>query len=413
MASDELLPPRSPLLESYHGTYQSMSPMPSPVLQLKDDDDVLSENEDIIIITSSQDPEDIAARVAKALTGERRMPDTTPLIDILPRLTHEQVMELRVEYKRLVKTGSERKGVNVAKHIRARLTDDPLLTKACYATALGQWESEAYWANFWYQGDKNRRELLIESLMGRTNGEIRAIKDGFSDKRYSNSLTKCMKTELKEDKFKNAVLLVLDEKRMEEYNAYGRPVPIDMELVRDDVEQLRHAVQSEKGGESLMITTTVLRSDSHLRIVLKEYTAKYGSNLAKDAQKKERKPSSHILNGVINRPMRDALLLHQAMTVSARDGLRRELLISRLVRFHWDRQHMSAVRRAYLDYYGQPLQDDLQQATSDEWGEFCRKLCKQHAHCRHLLRYVSRWARDWDVGRSRGPGQGPTKPQHI
>jgi hypothetical protein len=233
------------------------------------------------------DPVDDAARLAKALKGERRAPETEPLIEILPGLTHDQVMDLRSEYKRLVKTGSERKGVNVAKHIRARLKDeDPSLMKACYAVALGRWESEAYWANFWYQGDKTRRELLIEALMGRTNDEIRAIKDGFSDKKYSNSLSKCMKTELKEDKFKKAVLLVLDEQRMDETDAYGRPLRIDHELVRDDVKRLHHAVRSEKGGETLMITTVVQRSDTHLREVLKEYSSAYKSNFARDALKR-------------------------------------------------------------------------------------------------------------------------------
>ena len=88
-------------------------------------------------------------------------------------------------------------------------------------SSSGKWESEAYWANFWYQGEKSRRELLIESLMGRTNREIRAIKDSFSDKKYSDSLTKCMKTELKEDKFKKAVLMVLEEKKMEESRNCG------------------------------------------------------------------------------------------------------------------------------------------------------------------------------------------------
>lgn len=233
------------------------------------------------------DPEDVASRLATALKGERQPPDTETLIEVLPSLTHDQVMELRVEYKRLVKAGSDRKGVNVAKHIRARLKDeDSNLMKACYSVALGRWESEAYWANFWYQGDKTRRELLIESLMGRTNEEIRQIKDGFTDKKYDNSLTKCMKTELKEDKFKKAVLLVLDERRMDEYDGYGRRIPIDSELVYQDVEDLRHAVKSEKGGESLMISIAVSRSDSHLREVLKLYEKTYRSNFAREALKK-------------------------------------------------------------------------------------------------------------------------------
>ncbi|KAK4145719.1 uncharacterized protein C8A04DRAFT_35534 [Dichotomopilus funicola] len=388
--------PASPLLEAYHGTYQSMSPMPSPLLfptnsgsnpQILDAlspleyDDDRSGDKRRARRARFADPADDAARLAKALKGERRAPDTEPLVEILPGLTHEQVMELRVEYKRLVKTGSERKGVNIAKHIRARLKDeDGNLMKACYATALGRWESEAYWANFWYHGDKTRRELLIESLMGRTNDEIRLIKEGFSDKKYANSLTKCMRTELKEDKFKKAVLMVLDEQRMEEVDAQGRPLRIDFRLVDDDVRELHHAVGSEKGGESLMISIITQRSDAHLREVLREYKEKYkGANFAKDALKKSGnlvgEVLAHILNGVINKPVRDAMLLHHALTASRRDDLRRELLISRLVRYHWDAQHMALVRRAYRETYGRDLQDAVREATKGEWGEFCVQLC--------------------------------------
>jgi len=153
--------------------------------------------------------------------------------------------------------------------------------KACYAVALGQWESEAYWANFWYQGEKSRRELLIESLMGRTNAEIRAIKDGFSDKKYSDSLTKCMKMELKEDKFKKAILLALEEKKMDD-----RPYGIDRRLVEDDVRELYKAVKAEKGGETTMINIIVLRSDSHIREILKMYELSYRANFAREMLKK-------------------------------------------------------------------------------------------------------------------------------
>lgn len=292
--------PASPLLESYHGTYQSMSPMPSPLLlpsqygfdaQPLDLSPINSEDERAGGKKRSRrarftDPQDDAQRIADALRGSKA-PKTEPLIEILPGLTHEQVMDLRAEYKRLVKTGPEKKGVNVAKHIRVRLKDeDPSLMKACYATALGKWESEAYWSSFWYQGDKTRRELLIESLMGRTNDEIHEIKESFNDKTYDNSLVKCMKHELKEDKFKKAVLMVLDERRMEDVDRYGRQLPIDDDLVRDDVHDLRQAVKAEKGGESAMISIIVNRSDEHLRAILRVYTDEYRSNFARDALRK-------------------------------------------------------------------------------------------------------------------------------
>lgn len=385
--------PGSPLLESYQGTYQSISPMPSPLmiantphrhgdvnliepLSPDSSDDDRRGGKKTKKTARFHDPVDEATILAKALKGEKRAPDTQPLIEILPGLTHEQVLDLRVEYKRIVKTGSDKKGVNIAKHIKLRLKEeDPSLMKACYACALGKWESEAYWANFWYQGEKSRRELLIESLMGRTNAEIRQIKDGFSDKKYSDSLTKCMKTELKEDKFKKAVLLVLEERKMEERPGYG----IDRALVEDDVHDLYKAVRSEKGGETAMINIVVVRSDAHLREVLRLYEGTYRANFAREMLKKSGnlvgEMLAHILNGVINKPVRDALLIHHALSLSKSDSIRTELLISRLVRYHWDRPHMEAVKREYRARYGTDMQVAVREGTRGEWGHFCEMLC--------------------------------------
>lgn len=273
--------------------------------------------------------------------------------------------------------------------------EDAALMKACYTCALGQWESEAYWANFYYHGDKSKRELLIESLMGRTNAEIRAIKDGFSDKKYSDSLVKCMKTELKQDKFKVAVLLVLEEKRMEDYGADR----IDRRLVEQDVHDLHKALRSEKGGETAIIEIVVLRSDSHLRECLRSYEMTYRANFAREMLKKsgnlvvsllsnlsgqaklivQGETLTHILNGLINRPVRDALLLHQALSLSSgrhdKDNMRTELLISRLVRYHWDRFHMEAVKKEYKARYNVELLTAVREGTKGDWGRFCEQLC--------------------------------------
>ncbi|KAK4194302.1 hypothetical protein QBC40DRAFT_290983 [Triangularia verruculosa] len=385
--------PPSPLLEAYHGTYQSMSPMPSPLLMPSSPGHHILEALSPLGSDSESekkkkrrarfhDPVDDAARLAKALKGDRRPPETEPLIEILPGMTHEQIMDLRQEYKRLVKTGVEKKGVNIAKHIRARLKDeDPNLMKACYATALGRWESESYWANFWYHGDKTRRELLIESLMGRSNEEIRLIKDGFSDKKYGNSLTRAMRTELREDKFKKAVLMVLEEKRAEDvWDSRERRWRIDPDLVEQDVRDLYKAVKSEKGGESKMLEIVIGRGEEHLREVMRVYRdVSRGGNFAKDALRKSGnlvgEVLAHILNGVINKPMRDAMLLQHALKASKKDELRKELLISRLVRYHWDVNHMQQVKRAFREQYGQDLSDAVKEGTKDEWGAFCRALC--------------------------------------
>lgn len=78
---------------------------------------------------------------------------------------------------------------------------------------------------------------------------------------------------------------------------------------------------------------------------------------------------------MINKPVRDALLVHHALSASKRDELRRELLISRLVRYHWDARHMAAVKIAYREKYGIDMQEAVKEGTKGDWGRFCQELC--------------------------------------
>lgn len=295
------LPPGSPLLEAYHGTYQSISPMPSPLMLPSSMDEGLSDLEQLSPGYSSDesphrsshhnrkpsntivskrvsfyDPEPDALALAAAL--KHSTPDAGPIIRILPKLSDDHILELRTEYKKHIKVGG--KGINVAKHIKLKVSGN--LGKAAYAVALGRWESEAHWANFWYQSNSSRRELLIESLMGRTNSEIVKIKDAFSDKRYNDSLEKCMQTELKKDKFRNAILLALEEKRQSENEK------LDVNLVRRDTQELYKALTSKEGGETAMINIIVVRSDHHLREVLRTFEASYRKNFAREMIQKSR-----------------------------------------------------------------------------------------------------------------------------
>lgn len=104
---------------------------------------------------------------------------------------------------------------------------------------------------------------------------------------------------------------------------------------------------------------------------------------------------AHILNGVINRPARDAMLLHHALmdliepsqssngrssrenTSSKHERQQRyELLISRLVRLHWDRMHLARVKSEYEEKYGRMVEEDIEEATKGDFREFCIALCQ-------------------------------------
>ncbi|KAL2891004.1 hypothetical protein HOO65_010362 [Ceratocystis lukuohia] len=379
----------SPMLEPYRGTWQESSPMPSPILRNGPRQQLDSQIPEMSLNESPpeqprrarffHDATDYTVQIANAIKDSRRPPDTATLIEVLPGLTSEQVAELSQEYRKMVTVGPQAKGVNVAKHIKMRLKDcEPNLAKACYLVTLGPWAGDSYWANFWYHGDKTRHELLIESLMGRTNAEIRKIKDSFRDKRYDNSLVRCMKAELKEDKFKKAVLMVLDEGRMEDKDPEGRLMNIDLHQLNKDIRTLRKSILSPSGGETAMLKIILKRNDDYLKIILTEYERSYESNFARDALKKcgnlVGEVIAHVLNGLINKPVRDAILLHHAIT-SSRDPVRNELLISRLVRFHWDSAHMEETKRQFFFRYKTEISESLRAHIPGEFGRFCRELC--------------------------------------
>lgn len=288
------LPPGSPLLEAYHGTWQSIG-MPSPMalphradsdlsdLELlepefdSDDADHRRPRKSILKKrVTIYDPEPDALALAASLKHSK--PESKPIIDILPNLSDDNMMALRTEYKKHIKVSG--KGINIAKHIKLKVPGN--LGKIAYAIALGRWESEAHWANFWYQSGNSRRELLIESLMGRTNIEIRKIKEAFSDKRYNDNLEKCMQTELKKDKFRNAVLLALEERRQDDLS------PLSKTRIKEDVQDLYKALVSKEGGETAMIEIIVVRSDTHLREVLREFELRFQRNFAREMIQKSR-----------------------------------------------------------------------------------------------------------------------------
>jgi hypothetical protein len=416
-------PPASPLLEAYRGTYQSISPMPF-IPRAGNDNDLSdldlsgSDNDRALVQTKSRDresdvsitivspssnrkrvsfydPADDAKKIAAALAGTHHAANVKPLTNILPALSTDDILALRAEYKNHAKVGGQ--GINIAKHIKMRVPGN--LGKAVYATALGRWESEAYWANSWYQGGSTRRELLIESLMGRSNSDIREIKNSFKDKRYGDDLEKCMKAELKADKFRVAILLALEERRMSD------STPPDIELIKRDVVDLYRILTSREGGETAMIQIIVVRSNTHLKEMMRVFEMTYKRNFAREMISKSQnlvvsciiscykasvndnlqgETLAHILNGALNRPMRDALLLHQAISETAPGKERAELLISRLVRLHWEPKHLERVKLEFEKRYRIPVEVSIREeivevAKGDDakqWGEFCIELAK-------------------------------------
>jgi hypothetical protein len=78
--------------------------------------------------------------------------------------------------------------------------------------------------------------------------------------------------------------------------------------------------------------------------------------------------------------MRDAQLLHQAITESGTGRDRAELLISRLVRLHWEPRHLERVKANYIGRYRIPVETAIEREIinggKSDWAEFCIELAK-------------------------------------
>lgn len=76
----------------------------------------------------------------------------------------------------------------------------------------------------------------------------------------------------------------------------------------------------------------------------------------------------HQLRTATDKAMRDATLLEEAM---AGMGTKNRLLLNRVIRAHWDKQHMSQVQGAYKHKYKQTLRSRIEGETS---GDFEKAL---------------------------------------
>lgn len=70
------------------------------------------------------------------------------------------------------------------------------------------------------------------------------------------------------------------------------------------------------------------------------------------------------LRGGVDRAMRDANMLENAMSGA---GTKDRLLVNRVVRCHWDKNHMANVKGAYKQRYRKDLATRIKGETSGDY----------------------------------------------
>lgn len=346
------------------------------------------------------DPEKVAKRISIALHSGSS-PDTGTLTEILPTLTHDQIMAVRNEYAKLMDGDSKADSTSLAMRIAGGLHEDvdPGLRAACFVTALGRWESECYWAGNQYPAEREGHFLLMEALLGRRNVEIDAIKEAFANEKYDDDLLKFLNDRLEEDDLKYAIWVRLTNERIGDTNE------VDESLVKQDVQLMKSAGNPVHARMLLDIFT--IQSDTYIRHMLEEFDEDSVIAYNRDRVHRDRLPGSEglvvsdtstpqhlsfnstdrvrfrkqgiiiefLMDGAISRPRRDARRLHRALSAPLDVPFHRDLLTARLVRCHWDADYMIQVRKHYLEDNKRSLKDDIMDKTTGAWGVFCRKLC--------------------------------------
>jgi hypothetical protein len=84
----------------------------------------------------------------------------------------------------------------------------------------------------------------------------------------------------------------------------------------------------------------------------------------------------HILNGLIDRPLRDAKLLDQAITAVTEQN-REDLLISRATRVHWDVKHLRRVKSVFRKKYRVDVGERIRDVEKGSYLEFLLKMMRE------------------------------------
>ena len=203
--------------------------------------------------------------------------------------------------------------------------------------------------------------LLNDVLLGRSNADISAIRHAYQQL-YRRSIEKDVEGDLS---FKTSTLFadVLRATRHEE------SAPIDPRTIESEVKTLHDAMNGRVINNIQEVCGILARSsDNEIRAINQAYTARYNTPLEKAITKEfsghMKDALLHMLRGATDPAMRDAELLEDCMKGM---GTKDEKLVTRVVRVHWNRQHLDQVKRAYHHKYQKSLLDRVRGETSGDY----------------------------------------------
>lgn len=232
------------------------------------------------------------------------------------------------------------------------------------AAVRGPLQQDVFNLNDAIRGAGTKENVLNDVLLGRSNADIHAIKREFH-RVYHRDLEKEVREDLSA-KTERLFSMVLAGRRQEE----SAPV-IPQELDRDTTE-LHRAMEGRVGTDQLTVCHIISsRSDGQLRALSQEFQRKYHKPLSKVIASEF---SGHMRDALLrmllvaeDRAMADAQALEETMRGA---GTKDRLLLNRVVRVHWDRNHRNQVKGAYRHAFKRELATRIKGETSGDYERF-------------------------------------------
>jgi annexin A7/11 len=235
---------------------------------------------------------------------------------------------------------------------------------ALVATALGPLESLVFWANRSMAGAGTDEWMMTEALLGRTNHEMQMMKQIYP-KMYRRTLENDVRADLS-FKTQEFFLMAINTIKPEEW-VQPNPAEIDRQT-----QALYAATKGRPGTDETTVSKIVTScNEAQLRAIALQFGRLHGDiikMIKSEFSGHMRDALIYLFRGALNKPERDAKLLEDSMKGL---GTRDDHLIMRVVRIHWDRQHLANVQAAFRNMYHRELANRIQGDTS---GDYCRML---------------------------------------
>lgn len=294
--------------------------------------------------------------------------DERALVHILANKDPYQVAMIRQVYHQRHKRSLE---TDVASEVNGHFEDGLL------AIIRGPLQQDVHLLHHAMSGIGTKESILNDVLLGRSNADIAAIKRTYQAT-YHRTLESVVKDDLSM-KTERHFMMVLAGNRAED------GAPVIPQQIDNDVLELYKATEGKVGTDELLVCSILSsRNDSQIRSIGLAYEAKFRKSLETVIKKVrallmdttvvtnlKEEFSGHMetalvyqLRAGMDRVMRDAILLEESM---AGVGTQDLLLLNRVVRYHWDRNHMHQVKAAYKQRFGHDLGHRIRGETGGDY----------------------------------------------